>query len=353
MKSIYDYIGRNIHKIYIALIIVLSISFLIILKFNVEDIFHSTKSINEIMKYIYITTGIFVGMILILSMFYYYILRKNIVEFSDRISNTIDNIVTNKEDIKFEIYEESITSKIENKLKQLFEIIKNEKIENLNEKDNIKSLISDISHQIKTPIANISMYNETLIDRELNKEQQNLCLNNMKFQVDKLEWLVKCLIKMSRLENGIISLDEKEVNISEIIANALGGVYLKAEAKDINIDVDYDDSLRLRCDVKWTSEAIFNILENAVKYTDKGGYIKIVVEKLEMFTRIDIIDNGIGINENDINNIFKRFYRCSEVNNAEGVGIGLYLAREIVSKQGGYIKVKSNKGEGSRFSLYI
>ena len=106
-------------------------------------------------------------------------------------------------------------------------------------------------------------------------------------------------------------------------------------------------------DKKWTTEAIFNIVENAVKYIDYGGNINIEVIPLEIFTRIDISDDGIGIFEEDINNIFKRFYRGREVQQIEGVGIGLYLTREIISKQGGYLKVKSKKGIGSKFSVFL
>ena len=175
----------------------------------------------------------------------------------------------------------------------------------------------------------------------------------MKYQVDKLEWLVKCLIKMSRLENKIINLNKSRVKLIDILTNSLSGIYIKAQDKNIDINLNCDENIMINCDNKWTTEAIFNILENAVKYTNFGGNIDISVEELEMFTKVDIKDNGIGIDKGDINNIFKRFFRCSEANEVEGVGIGLYLSREIISKQGGYIKVKSIKGEGSLFSIYV
>lgn len=338
-------INKHINKIYIGIIILITIIFIIFINTNLENA-QNIKNIN-------IGIIIFSAIIILLSLGYYYILRKDIISFSNRLSNTIDDIINNKEHIEFNTTEETITSKIENKLKQLLEIIENEKTIYKEEKDSIKTLISDISHQIKTPIANISMYNETLTNRRLNAEQQTLCINNMKFQVEKLEWLIKSLIKMSRLENKIINLNKNNTNISEVIANALGGVYLKAEDKNIDIDINYDEKLKINCDSKWTSEALFNILENAVKYTQGGGNINIEVDKLETFTKIEITDNGIGIDEKEINNIFKRFYRSAEVSTEEGVGLGLYLAREIVANQGGYIKVTSKKGIGSKFSIYL
>ncbi len=336
---------KHINKIYIGIIILITIIFIIFINTNLENT-QNIKTIN-------IGIIIFSALILILSFVYYYMLRKDIMSFSNRLSNTIDDIINNKENIEFNTTEETITSKIENKLKQLLEIIENEKTIYKEERDSIKTLISDISHQIKTPIANISMYNETLTNRSLNEEQQILCINNMKFQVEKLEWLVKSLIKMSRLENKIINLNKNNTSINEVIANALGGVYLKAEDKNIDINITCDEKVKINCDSKWTSEAIFNILENAVKYTPSGGNINILVEKLEIFTKIEITDSGIGIDEKEINNIFKRFYRSTEVSAEEGVGLGLYLAREIITNQGGYIKVVSKKGIGSKFSIYL
>ena len=197
------------------------------------------------------------------------------------------------------------------------------------------------------------MYNDTLIQRELNKDQQNMFLNNMKFQVSKLEWLVQALIKMSRLESNIISLNKVNSTLSDTIANALSGVYLKAEEKEIDLTIECPAFIKVNHDKKWTSEALFNIIENAVKYTDNGGSINIFVEEWELFTKIDIMDTGIGISEEDINNIFKRFYRCREVLEVEGIGIGLYLTNEIITKQGGYIKVKSEKGKGTTFSVFL
>ena len=235
----------------------------------------------------------------------------------------------------------------------MFDIMENKNIKYLEEKDSIKLLISNISHQIKTPIANISMYNETLINRELDREKEIDFLKNMQFQVNKLEWLVQSLIKMSRLETGVIELNIKKTRLGDTIANALSSVYLKAEEKNISIKIDMDDKLELYHDKKWTAEALFNIIENAVKYTDNKGSIKIKLEKMEMFTKLNIIDTGIGIDKYEINNIFKRFYRGANVSDIDGVGVGLYLAREIINKQNGYIKVVSKKGVGTTFSIYF
>ena len=345
--------SNNIYSIFSILISIISIIFFIIIKLNLDHIVTNNPNVyNEANSLLFII-GTFILIIALVILGFIYIIRRSTVKFSNSMCDSIDKIIYKEEKIEFVEDEETIFSKLQHKLKKLVEILDNNREEALREKDNIKSLIGDISHQIKTPIANITMYNDTLIQRELNKDQQNMFLNNMKFQVSKLEWLVQALIKMSRLESNIISLNKVNSNLSDTIANALSGVYLKAEEKEIDLTIECPAFIKVNHDKKWTSEALFNIIENAVKYTDNGGSINISVEEWELFTKIDIMDTGIGISEEDINNIFKRFYRCREVLEVEGIGIGLYLTNEIITKQGGYIKVKSEKGKGTTFSVFL
>ncbi len=344
---------NNIYSIFTILISIISIIFLIIIKLNLDNIVTTNPSTyNEANSLLFII-GIFILIIASIILGFIYIIKKNTINFSNDMCDIIDKVIYKEENIEFVGDEETIFSKLQHKLKKLVEILDNNREDALREKDNIKSLIGDISHQIKTPIANITMYNDTLIQRELSKDQQNMFLNNMKFQVSKLEWLVQALIKMSRLESNIISLNKVNSTLSDTIANALSGVYLKAEEKEIDLTIECPTDIKVSHDKKWTSEALFNIIENSVKYTDNGGSISISVEERELFTKIDIKDTGIGISEEDINNIFKRFYRCREVSEVEGIGIGLYLTNEIITKQGGYIKVKSDKGKGTTFSVFL
>lgn len=344
---------NNIYSIFTILVSIISIIFLIIIKLNINYIITTNPSIYNEANSLFFIIGTFILIIALVILGFIYIIRRSTVKFSNSMCDSIDKIIYKEEKIEFVEDEETIFSKLQHKLKKLVEILDNNREEALREKDNIKSLIGDISHQIKTPIANITMYNDTLIQRELNKDQQNMFLNNMKFQVSKLEWLVQALIKMSRLESNIISLNKVNSTLSDTIANALSGVYLKAEEKEIDLTIECPAFIKVNHDKKWTSEALFNIIENAVKYTDNGGSINIFVEEWELFTKIDIMDTGIGISEEDINNIFKRFYRCREVLEVEGIGIGLYLTNEIITKQGGYIKVKSEKGKGTTFSVFL
>ena len=160
-------------------------------------------------------------------------------------------------------------------------------------------------------------------------------------------------IKTSRLETGIISLEKKKQPIYDTLASALGGILLNAEKKNIEVFVHCPESIEVAHDKKWTGEALFNILDNAVKYTPEGGEIRVKAEKWEMYLKIDISDNGKGIPEKHHAEIFKRFYRESEVHDIDGIGIGLYLTREIITMQGGYVKVTSGSQMGSTFSVFL
>ena len=214
-------------------------------------------------------------------------------------------------------------------------------------------MISDISHQVKTPATNLKMAAAILLEQELSREQQVEYLQSMNVQLDKLDFLMGAMVKSSRLEAGVISLDKQQVPIYETLAIALGSIFLKAEEKHLKVTVDCPDDLLVPHDPKWTAEALFNILENAVKYTPAEGTIQVAVVRWEACTKIDITDAGRGIPESHQATIFKRFYREPEVHSIEGIGIGLYLTREIISKQNGRIKVTSAVGTGTTFTIFL
>lgn len=239
-------------------------------------------------------------------------------------------------------FDESRFSRLEAKLEEYLSSSSISAQNVKNEKDKLKELISDISHQTKTPIANLVLYGELLEGTELTEEQKS----NVKAiltQTEKLRFLIDSLVKLSRLESGIIQLDRKKTQVFPILQNVVEQVQERATAKGLSLILK-DSSSTATIDSKWTQEAIFNITDNAVKYTDRGS-ITISAADFDMFVRIDISDTGKGILEEDLPKIFGRFYRGSATKTEEGVGIGLHLAREIISGQGGYIKVKSNSAQ--------
>lgn len=279
-------------------------------------------------------------------------LKHDIYDFTRKLENSLNELL-NSRNLNKTIYEQDdLWGMVYEKLCRISDMYTHKNQELFKEKENLKELVSDISHQTKTPLANIKLYQEMLFD-EVNTSESTEHLIKMSKQVDKLDFLLQNMIKMSRLETGTIKIQKSKQFIAETLALAIGAVVPKADKKNIQIHVTYDEALQLEHDKKWTAEAIFNILDNAVKYTSVNGSINIVVNKETIFTKISITDTGKGIPLERQGMIFNRFYREPDVHNTEGIGIGLYLAREIICMQKGYIEVESESGKGSTFHLYF
>lgn len=218
------------------------------------------------------------------------------------------------------------------------------------EKDRINSLIADISHQTKTPIANLLLYSELLKEEELSVSARTN-VEAIYSQSEKLRFLIDALVKLSRLENGIITLSPQHTSLQSMLQNITEQYSAKATEKGLSLHLQ-DTDISATFDPKWTTEALANIVDNAIKYTE-AGTITISVTSYEMFVKIDITDTGVGISESEQPKIFTRFYRSASTREQEGIGIGLYLARQIISGEGGYIKVTSISGKGSTFSVFL
>ena len=216
------------------------------------------------------------------------------------------------------------------------------------EKDKLKALIGDISHQTKTPIANILLYTQLLMEQPGNQA----CLDALDGQTKKLQSLIDALVKTSRLESGVIALHPAGGGLQAVIDAALSQIAPKAVAKKIQITLEPTEADAV-FDPKWTEEALYNLLDNAVKYTPAGGMVRVTVTAYQLFSAIHVSDTGPGIPEEEQPRVFQRFYRGAEHAEEEGVGIGLYLVRRIAEGQGGYVKVSSQVGKGSTVSLYL
>lgn len=281
------------------------------------------------------------------------IVRKKLTAFSDMLCEQLDGMIQgNVKNLQL-AEEEHLFYKINHRLSRLYSIMCENRQSIAREREDLQGLISDVSHQVKTPIANLKMIETTLMEQNMTEQKQKEFLSAMEGQLDKLDFLMQALIKTSRLETGIISLEKKKQPIYDTLAIALGGILLNAEKKKIEVFVHCPESITVTHDMKWTSEALFNILDNAVKYTPEGGKIRVKAEKWELYLKVDISDNGKGIPEKHHAEIFKRFYRESDVHDIDGIGIGLYLTREIITMQGGYIKVVSSLGKGTTFSIFL
>ncbi len=273
--------------------------------------------------------------------------------FTNELLRTLENMVDGNISFFKEQYDETLLSQINHHLHRLYSILETAKNSAHTEKLRLQELISDISHQLKTLMATLRL-TETSIERDIldsNKLQSLLHTNTL--LLNKLEFLILSLVKISRLETGIITLDPSCQEIGNTILTALENVILAATEKKIEIVFNYSEEYKAYHDSKWTSEAIYNILDNAVKYTNENGCISIEVSTLESYTKISIKDSGIGIGEAEIPHIFQRFYRSPSVKNLPGVGIGLYLAQDIITRQYGFIHVLSAPNIGSTFEVFL
>ena len=219
------------------------------------------------------------------------------------------------------------------------------------QKDQISALISDISHQTRTPVANLQLYAQLLAEQPLTGQGQR-CVEAIAAQSEKLQTLMEALVKSSRLETGLLTLHPEPGQLAPMVERAAAQYAPKAQAKQIRLTVGRTDGGAL-FDPKWTEEALCNLLDNAVKYTPDGGEVTVEVRPYEWFTAVSVRDTGPGIPEEEQANIFGRFYRAPGAYQAEGLGIGLYLTRQIAAGQGGYVRVKSVPGQGSTFLLYL
>ena len=270
----------------------------------------------------------------------------------EQITLLIEALVEQQERQIFSEAEDTLTARLQHQLLKLRNILTAQNQMLAQEKEQIKTLISDISHQIKTPIAAANTFAELLSDGELSAEERTEYITTLQMSLGKLTFLTNSLIKMSRLESDIISLKPEKNSLNEIVLQAVKTVYAKAKEKGILITFECDQTFEAVLDFNWTAEAISNVIDNAVKYTPQGGFVCLQITEYPSFLRLDISDSGVGIPEEEQAKIFGRFYRGKQSVGIDGVGIGLYLTREIINKQNGYMKVSSDEN-GSTFSMFL
>lgn len=281
-----------------------------------------------------------------------FLYKDALYDFPKQMEEWLDDIICGREMNTEEEAEDTLYGRVGEKMGRVTHIWKRKAEETQKEKEAIKELISDISHQTKTPIANIKIYLELLSGEDLSERAAEF-LSHLSGQTEKLDFLLQSMVKMSRMETGIIQIQKRELPFIDTLRKAVQEIVPKAEAKRICLTVDCDEKFVLNHDRKWTEEAVFNLLDNAVKYTAPGGKIHIAVSVQEIFTKISIKDSGKGIVPERQAEIFQRFYREPEVRNQEGIGIGLYLARKMTELQNGYLEVRSETGKGAEFCMYL
>ncbi len=300
------------------------------------------------------TTG---GLLMLCALAWMFLLTvvfsKRLSVFTRELCRAMDQMISGSGEPVRAVDSETLFARISYRLSRLYDIMQENRRKVDKERQELQMLVSDVSHQVKTPVSNLKMVTDTLLSKSVTEKERREFLQGIQNQTDKLEFLFQALVKTSRLETGAIRLEKKDAPLIDTLAMACSGIVYAAEKKDICVTVDCPEGLLLSHDSKWTVEAVFNLLDNAVKYTPVGGAIRISVEQWEMYVKLSVSDTGKGIFESNQASIFRRFYREEEVHEQQGVGIGLYLTREIVTRQGGYIKVVSEPGKGAEFSIML
>lgn len=282
----------------------------------------------------------------------YHCIKKTFSNYFNALLNTLDRMMSQESVDNLEPIDHTYISQIYHKLNRLYDILQAQQHSIVQEKNRVQSFVSDISHQLKTPITNLKLLQDSLKQQNLAPKEHQKYLNTQEKQINKIDFLIQSLLKTSQLENGLIHIQPRHSSIGSTILSSLEGVLISAAKKDIEIHYDNTTDYIVMHDPKWTAEALFNIMENAIKYTPKSGQLTILLNKTEKYIKITIKDNGMGIPPSDLPKIFIRFWR-GDTNISEGNGIGLYLSKQIISLQHGYILANSAVDIGSEFQIFL
>lgn len=268
----------------------------------------------------------------------------------NEISNYMNSVLNGNYSLDIRSYEEGRLSILKNDIYKITVKLKEQTDMAINEKNNLEMILSDISHQIKTPLTSMYVINDLLKSDKLSKKEKIEFLNKNESQLERIEWLVTSLLKLSRLDNGFVKLKKEKVEVAKLIDNCLNPLLIPIELKNQSV-VKQIDNFEIDIDFNWFSEAIINILKNAHEHTNAYGTIKVEASDNSMYSSIIISDNGTGISKQDLPHIFERFYKGD--NQKESIGIGLNMAKKIIDLSGGEINVLSTPSVGTTFIIKI
>ena len=289
------------------------------------------------------------GIVFVILLFYDRRQKKLTAELTDYLSR----LNSGKYDMDISSNGEDSFSRLKNEIYRTTVRLREQSERSRQDKINLKNSISDISHQIKTPLTSISvMLDRISNDRDMSNDIKRKLLTDVKHSSNYIISLVQSLLTLSRLDADSITMKHEDVSVGELLGMCRERTEILAELGEVTVKVQDCGNISLKCDKKWMSEAITNILKNCIEHTPSGGYVTMSSSQNKLFTEITVRDTGNGIPKNELPHIFERFYNgsCSDENS---IGIGLSLAKTIIEKNNGYISVKSNVNEGSCFSLKI
>lgn len=321
----------------------------IIKKYGLNDIeaYQSIEELESLRKNVIFKTLIVnVIFVLILLFIYLYFKRKENFKIKE-LQDYFNHILRGDYSIDIREYSESDFSSLKNDIYKVTNLLKEKEKYSSDELIYLESALSDISHQLKTPLTSMYVINDILESDEIDSKKKKEMFQKNRKQLERIEWLVTSLLKLSRIDSGMVHMQKQRVTLSSLITQAVLPLQIPIELKEQKIIVQGNPNVVLWIDEKWTIEALVNILKNAYEHTPVSGTITISYSDNPMYTEILIKDTGEGISSRDLPHIFERFYHGNT--NKESIGIGLNMAKSIVEAQNGYIKVESKKGKGTTF----
>ncbi|UAC48932.1 HAMP domain-containing histidine kinase [Bacillus aquiflavi] len=299
---------------------------------------------------IYIIFGIVIAVFIILFIFNY-AQFKSLYRKINSITEVSNDVLEGRHQVILHENEEGEFAKLIYSINNMSASIRNNIMALEKEKKFLVNLLSDISHQLKTPLSSLMMFNELLTEREIEDAQRKRFLKSSQVQLKRMEWLIKSLLKLAKLDAGAIVFKKVDQSLNETISQTIEMIKKRSEEEKVEIKLIESEDIHMAHDREWLSEALMNMIKNAVEHTEKDGCITVSVEDSPLFYRIFISDTGEGIEPNQLPHIFKRFYRIKSKKQNDSVGIGLSLSQSIVEGQGGLIEVDSILGEGTTFQI--
>lgn len=268
-----------------------------------------------------------------------------------KIAKCIEKINKKNYSINIEDNSEDELSILKNELYKITVMLKEEAENSKKDKLKLKDSLSDISHQLKTPLTSINIMLDNILDNpKMNNNTKEKFIQNIKREITNISSLVGEILKLSKFDASVIKFEKQQVFINDLVKSAISNIEMMAELKNISIEVNNQDNIKLVCDAKWQIEAITNILKNCIEHSKDNSIIRIDIDSNKIYKQITIKDNGEGIDEKDLPHIFERFYKGKN-SSKDSIGIGLALAKTIIEKDKGSIKVDSKKGKQTTFTI--